>query len=137
MAAAEEIIKLAVRVLVQQVGAPYRAAFDRRFGAIVVCGVLAFIAGLAGIGCAIAALWLWLAPILGPAEAALISAAVLLIIALIFGLVGVRYLRQSPSDALTDILKSKEISSVVEKHLPELMIAAAIGGLLFGLGRRK
>lgn len=137
MAAAEEIIKLAARVVFQQLGGPYRAAFERRIGAVVVCGVLAFIAGMAGVVCGVAAFWLWLTPIIGPAEAALVSAIVLLLIALVLGLVGAGFARRSPSDALTDVLKSKELSNAVEKHLPELVIAAAVGGLIFGLRRRK
>lgn len=137
MAATEEIIKLAARVLVQQFGAPYRAAFERRFGAVVVCGVLAFIAGMAGVVCAVAAFWLWLTPIIGAANAAWVSAAVLLLIALALGLTAARCARRSPSDALTDVLKSEALSGAVEKHLPELVIAAAVGGLIFGLRGRK
>ncbi len=47
------------------------------------------------------------------------------------------YTRHSPSAALADVLKGKDIAAAVEKHLPEFLIAAAVGGLLFGLRRRK
>jgi hypothetical protein len=137
MGGAEEIIKLAARVLFQEMASPYRAAFERRIGGVLACGLLAFIAGLAGVGCGIAALWLWLAPLLGPAAAAAISMGVLLAAALILGLVAARFARRSPATALTDLLDSKEISGALDRHLPELLIAAAVGGLLFGLRRKK
>lgn len=137
MGAAEEIIKLAARLLFQQIASPYRAAFERRIGGVVVCGILAFMAGLAGIGCGIAALWLWLAPLLGPPAAAAICMGVLLAVALILGLLAARFARRSPATALTDLLDSKEVSGALDRHLPELMIAAAVGGLLLGLRRKK
>jgi hypothetical protein len=83
------------------------------------------------------AFWLWLAPLLGPAAAAAISMGVLLAAALILGLVAARFARRSPATALTDLLDSKEISGALDRHLPELLIAAAVGGLLFGLRRKK
>lgn len=74
--ATEELVKLAARLVFQQFATPYRVAFERRVGAIVVCGVLAFIAGMAGVICAFAAFWLWLAPHVGPDIAGLICAAI-------------------------------------------------------------
>lgn len=137
MGAAEEIIKLAARLLFQQIASPYRAAFERRIGSVIVCGILAFMAGLAGIGCGIAALWLWLAPLLSPAAAAAICMGVLLAVALSLGLLAARFARRSPATALTDLLDSKEVSGALDRHQPELMIAAAVGGLLLGLRRKK
>jgi hypothetical protein len=137
MSAGEEIFKLAVRVIFQQLATPYRAAFERRIGGLIVCGGLAFVAGLAGLGCGVAALWLWLSPILNPAAAAAICMAVLLLAALILGVGAARFARRSPSVALSDLLDGKEISGALDKHLPELVIAAAIGGLILGLRRKK
>ena len=39
--ATEELVKLAARLVFQQFATPDRAAFERRIGTIVVCGVLA------------------------------------------------------------------------------------------------
>jgi hypothetical protein len=136
-AAAEELIKLAARLIFQQLATPYRAAFERRIGAIVVCGMLAFIAGLAGVVCGVAAFWLWLAPLVGAAVAGLICAAILLMAALILGLSAMHFARRSPTAALTEMLTSNELGSTVEKHIPELVIAAAVGGLILGLRRKK
>ncbi|HVA12060.1 MAG TPA: hypothetical protein VNF99_02305 [Stellaceae bacterium] len=137
MAAAEEIIKLAARVAFQQLGSPYRAALERRIGGVVACGALAIIVGLAGIGCGVAALWLWLSPILGSAEAALVATAVLLLAAFILGFATAQFARRSPSPALPDLLDAKAIGDLAQKHIPELVIAAAIGGLVLGLRRRS
>ena len=133
----EELIKLAARVAFQEFATPYRAAFERRIVGIVVCGVLAFIAGLAGVTCVVAAFWLWLAPHVGGAIAGLICAGILLLAALILAFAAMRYTRHPPSASLADALKGADIGAAVEKHLPELVIAAAVGGLLLGLRRRK
>jgi hypothetical protein len=135
--AAEELLNLAARVVFQQLAAPYRAAFERRFIGVAVCGVLAFIAGMAGIVCGVLALWLWLTPLVGPAPAALICAAALLLIALILGLVAASFARRAPPAVLGDVLKGAELGAALGKHLPELMLAAAIGGLILGVRRRK
>jgi hypothetical protein len=137
MAVSDELIKLAARLVFRQVAAPYRAALKRRIVGAVVCGVLGFVASVAGFVCAVAAFWYWLAPKLGPAVAALVCAAALLLVAIVLGLIAARCARRPPSAALQDVLNSKEIVALLEKHLPELMIAAAIGGLIFGARRRK
>jgi hypothetical protein len=137
MAVTEEIIKIAARVLLEQVGTPYRAALERRIVGAAICGLLALIVIVAAVACGVAAFWLWLTPMLGATTAALVSMAALVVLALILGLVAVAFIRRSPSSALRDVFDSKEIGNLLQGHLPELMIAAAIGGLLFGMKRRK
>jgi hypothetical protein len=137
MAASEELIKIAARIVLQQVATPYRAALERRIVGAVICGLVALIVVIAAITCGIAAFWLWLTPMLGPTEAALVSMAALVVVALILGFTAVALLRRSPSSALRDVFDGKEIANLIEGHLPELMIAAAIGGLIFGMKRRK
>jgi uncharacterized membrane protein len=140
MAVSEELIKLAAGLVFQQMGKPYRAALERRIVGAAVSGALALIALLAAIGCAVGAFWLWLAPKLGPSQAALVSMAILLVIAAVLGLLAVSLARRSPSKALHDVMSSKDLAhlvNLVEGHVPQLMLAAAIGGLFFGLKRRK
>jgi uncharacterized membrane protein YedE/YeeE len=137
MAASEELIKIAARTLLQQIAAPYRAAFRRRLIGTAICGVLALIIGIAAVACGVSAFCLWLVPKLGAATAVLVAMAALVVIALVLGLVAVALARRSPKSALQDAFDSKELSSLVEKHLPELLIAAAIGGLIFGMKRKK
>jgi hypothetical protein len=140
MAAIEELVKLAAGVLIQQLSTPYRRAFERRIGGVVVCGVLAGLAALTGLGCAVGALWLWLEPRVGNAEAGFLCALTLLVVAFFLGLGVVYFARRTPTKALTDVLGTNEfkaISGMVEKHIPELVIAAAIGGLIFSMRGRK
>jgi ABC-type spermidine/putrescine transport system permease subunit II len=137
MAATEELIKIAARVVLQQMTTPYRAAFERRIVGAAICGIVALIAIIAAVVCGVAAFWHWLTPTLGATTAALVTMAALVVIGLILGLTAVALLRRSPSSALRDVFDAKEIGKLIEGHLPELMLAAAIGGLLFGMKRRK
>lgn len=137
MAVSEELIKLATRVVLQQIATPYRAALERRFIGAAICGFLALVIVLAAVACGVSAFCLWLAPKLGPATAALVAMAAFVVSALILGLVGVALARRSPKSALQDAFDVKELSGLVEKHLPELLIAAAVGGLIFGMKRKK
>jgi uncharacterized membrane protein YedE/YeeE len=137
MAASEELIKLAARFAFQQVGAPYRAAFERRLIGAAICGVLALIIVFAAVACGVSAFCLWLVPKLGAALAALVTMAALIIVALVLGLIAVAFARRSPRSALQDVFDAKELTGLVENHLPELLIAAAVGGLIFGMKRRK
>lgn len=137
MAVPEELIKVAARVVFDQMAMPYRASFERRFVGVAICGALALIIGIAAVACGVSAFCLWLAPQLGAATAALVAMAALVVVALILGLGAVALARRSSRPALRNIVDSKELSGLVENHLPELMIAAAVGGLIFGLKRRK
>ena len=140
MAASEELIKLAARLVFQQVATPYRAALERRIVGAAICGALALIAVLTAVACGVGAFWLWLAPRLGESQAALVTMGILLVLTLIFGLLAIAFARRSPTKALQDVLSGKElrqIGSLLEGHVAELAIAAAIGGLIFGMRRRK
>jgi hypothetical protein len=137
MAVPEELIKIAARIVFQQMATPYRAALERRIVGAAICGVLALIVVIAAVACGVGAFWLWLAPQLGGGTAALVSMAVLIVVALILALAAVALARRSPSSALHDVFDSKELGGLVENHMPELMIAAAVGGLIFGMKRRK
>ena len=138
MAVSEELIKLAARVVFQQVATPYRANLERRIVGAAIFGGLALIVILAGVACGVTAFCLWLVPKLGAALAALVTMAALVVIALIFGLCAMAMMRRrSQTPALNDLFDPRELSGLVEKHLPELLIAAAVGGLVFGMRRRK
>ena len=138
MPATEELIKLAARIVFQQVATPYRANLERRIVGAAIFGVLALIVVVAAVACGVTAFCLWLVPKLGAALAALVTMAVLVVIALILGLGAIATMRRSPTKpALHDLIDPKELTSLVENHLPELLIAAAVGGLIFGMRRRK
>ncbi|HEX3973440.1 MAG TPA: hypothetical protein VHX19_19060 [Stellaceae bacterium] len=137
MAATEELIKIAARIVLQQVATPYRAALERRIVGAAICGLVALIVIITAVACGVAAFWLWLTPMLGATQAALVSMAALVVVALILGLTAVALVRRSPTSAFRDIFDGKEIGNLVEGHLPQLIIAAALGGLIFGMKRRK
>ena len=138
MAVSEELIKLAARAVFQQVATPYRANLERRIVGAAVFGVLALIVIIAAVACGVSAFCLWLVPQLGPALAALVTMGALLIIALILGIAAVAVARRRPqTPALQDLFDAKELSALVENHLPELLIAAAVGGLVFGMRRKR
>jgi predicted phage tail protein len=137
MAATEELFKIAARVLLQQVATPYRVAFERRIIGAALCGVMASIAVIAAVVCAVAAVRLWLTPLLGETGAALVTMGIMLVIAIVLGLVAAMLVRRAPAAALHDALGSKDIAGLIEGHVPQLMIAAAIGGLFFATKRRK
>jgi hypothetical protein len=137
MAASEELFKLAARVLLQQVGTPYRVAFERRVIGAAICGVVALVAIIAAVVCAIDAFQLWLTPSLGATTAALITMAILVVLALILGLAAAALARRAPSAALHDVFDAKQIGSLIEGRVPQLVIAAVIGGLVLGMKKRK
>ena len=138
MAATEELIKIAAGVLIQQLSSPYRSMFERRIAGVAVCAALGGLAAIAAVGCGVAALWLWLSPQVGGAEAGLLCALTLLVVAFLLALGAVSFSRRTPSSALKDVINSKELAGLVGKHVPELVIAAAVGGLLLAiLGRTR
>lgn len=138
MVVPEELIKLAARVVFQQVATPYRANLERRIVGAAVFGILALVVIVAAMACGVAAFCLWLVPQLGAALAALVTMGALLVIALVLGFGAMAIARRrSKAPALQDLFDPKELSGLVEKHLPELLIAAAVGGLVFGMRRRK
>jgi len=143
MAASDELIKLAARLVFQQVATPYRAALERRIIGAAVCGSLALIAVIVATACGVGAFWIWLAPKLGAAQAALVAMGILLILALVLALIAATFARRAPTKAFHDVFNTKQLGelaklgNLVEGRLPELLIAAAIGGLILGMRRRK
>ncbi|HWE71783.1 MAG TPA: hypothetical protein VG328_01375 [Stellaceae bacterium] len=137
MAGTEELFKIAARLLLQQIATPYRVAFERRIIGAALCGAVALIAIIAAVVCGVAALRLWMTPLLGETMAALVTMGIMVVIALVLGLAAATLARRAPSGALHDALGSKDIAGLIEGHVPQLMIAAAIGGLLFAMKRRK
>lgn len=140
MPLAEDFLGLAARVALHQAMAPSRAAIKRRIIGVVVCGVLAAIAGLGALAWASAAFWLWLSVRISPVEAALAVMGALLLALLILALIIRRLARPRRAAALpnlANLVSGKALTDALESHLPQLVIAAAIGGLLLGLRRRK
>lgn len=134
----EEILKLGTYFLLQ-FGSPYGASFQRGVVRTFVCGFLALIAGLAALGFGVAALWLWIAQNLGAIPAVLICGGILLVLCSILGVTSLGFARRARTapEAIAELLTSKEASALLQKHLPELMLAALVGGIVLGLRKER
>jgi len=95
-------------------------------------------AGLAAIGCAIAALWIYMIPLVGRGAAPLVCAGAFLVIALICLLAGKVMWRERPSvaapSALLDTLGQIDPSGIFGEHKGTFLLGALILGLLLGSG---
>jgi hypothetical protein len=141
------LIKLGLMAVTGAAGAHAREAARRT--AVYLAGLIAVaLLAIAGLGCALAALWVALLPELGALGAWLVLAGVLLVAAAIlaFAIQGRREHRE-PEDlsaavqaALGDLRAFTEhsgegLKKAVEGHEWQLVIAALLAGLL--LGRRR
>jgi hypothetical protein len=108
------------------------------FSAAAVCAAIAFFTALGALACAIAALWIFLAPQVGPAAAALWSAFVLLLITAALGFAAKMSMnggQQSGRDGtglggLDDIVG--ELRRGMSNNKLSVLLAALIAGLLMG-----
>ena len=110
--------------------------------ALVVLAASSF--ALAGVACALAALWIYTVPHVGPAGAPLIVAGVLLAISLAI-LAVLRYgfkPRQAPRPAVVtpDILRPEillvEATRLLKQHKLPVLLAALLAGLAAGRGEK-
>lgn len=125
------IVKLALAVLAEV------TTFERvrkrapRIAIAALLIVLAFAVVAGGFGCAIAALWIWLLPHVGPWGAPLICAGVLVLIA--GGLIGGGYCvgRSRPktaNSALANAIESGDFAPLIHEHKWLLLALAALSG---------
>ena len=125
------IVKLALAVLAEV------TTFERvrkrapRIAIAALLIVLAFAVLAGGFGCAVAALWIWLLPIVGPWGAPLICAGVLVLVA--GGLVGGGYYlaRSQPKTgnrALATAIESGDFAPLIHEHKWLLLALAALSG---------
>lgn len=115
--------------LVRSQTAATAQSLRRRGMALAVLAVAMFLLG-ASIGCAIAALWLAVAPYLGPALAALTSALALLLMAA-GALLMARRLERHPA-IKGDVLSSADLSKAFRTEKATWLTAALTAGLVAG-----
>jgi len=132
----DALLKVAAPVLAELARVAQGGAVARR-GALA--GGFAFAAALLALataGCAIAALWIYLVPAVGPAAAPLICAGALLILAGLCLLVGRSLWRQRSggSEALLQSLSQLDPVGFFSEHKTTLLIGALVLGLLAGSG---
>ena len=108
------------------------------FSAAAVCAVFALFTALGAIGCAIAALWIFLAPLVGQAGAALWSGFVLLLITGALGLAAKMSMNgnQNQREGLGGLGGLEDIAGELRRGMSNnkvsMLIAALIAGLLMG-----
>ncbi|HYL32898.1 MAG TPA: phage holin family protein [Stellaceae bacterium] len=102
-----------------------------RIATAVLLVVLAFAVVAGGFGCAVAALWIWLLPVVGPWGAPLICAGVLILMA--GGLIGGGYClaRSRPktvNSTLATAIESGDFAPLIHEHRWLLLTLAALSG---------
>ena len=121
-------------------GAADMAAFARRLTITALAAALAAVLVAASLGCAVAALWIFAAPRIGPAGAALCAAAVLLALGLaVLGLgllVAKGNRRARPAAPSPDVMLAEAMKLFVN-HKNAVLVAALIAGLLAGSDSRE
>jgi hypothetical protein len=128
---------LRLLTVLAEVGSTYA---DRRrprgAGGTTLLTLSAVATGISALAFAFAAIWIFAVPIVGPASAALIVAALLLVLSLASLLASRRPLSSRPdSGGVTagDIgLILNSAADVVRQHKPDFLLAAFLAGLLAG-----
>jgi hypothetical protein len=111
----------------------------RRGSIALACLAIAALLVLAAIGCAVAALWLYLLPLLGNVGAPLAAAGALIVVALVLLLVASRVLRGRRPDARAasgDAVVA-DLAQLVKGHKLETLVAALTAGLVAGAPSAK
>jgi hypothetical protein len=108
----------------------------RRGGIALVCVLVAVLLALTAAGCAVAALWIYLLPLLGPVGAPLAAAGALLVAALVLLLIARRVLRPQPTTAAPPVDAAAELTRLTRDHKVEMLVAALTAGLVAGAGNR-
>jgi hypothetical protein len=111
----------------------------RRGSIALICLMIAALLALAAAGCAVAALWIYLMPLLGKVGAPLAAAGALVFIALVLLLVASRVLRaQRPdSPASSGDAVAADLARLVKEHKLEALVAALTAGLVAGAPAAK
>lgn len=131
----EGLLAFASTALTQLAGSGRNPRPSQYFGA-AACAVLGGVAFLAMAGCLIAALWIAVPPEWGAAAAPLLSAAVLALVCGVIALIVQALLRRSSSplrqDTLMELVQHSDLLGLLRNHVGELLIAAAVAGLVSG-----
>ncbi|HEX3498905.1 MAG TPA: hypothetical protein VHT04_06230 [Stellaceae bacterium] len=107
----------------------------RRGSIALVCLLIAALLSVAAMGCGVAALWIYLLPLLGPVGAPLVAAGALLVIALVLLLVARSVLDARPRHAPgppDGAAAAADLSRLVKEHKLEMLLAALTAGLVAG-----
>ncbi|MGH7008474.1 MAG: hypothetical protein ACRED7_08730 [Stellaceae bacterium] len=136
------IVKLALTVLAEITALSRARKQARRVAAAVLLLTLISMMVAASFGCAVAALWIWLLPLVGPWGAPLICAGVLALIAA--ALAGCRYWLARSRDGLQTgtgtlgaAIESGDFAPLIHEHKWILLALAALSGMVSAEKSRK
>ncbi len=112
------------------------ALFSPQRIAAICLAFMTLVIGIAAIGCAIGALWVEVLPATGLAGAWLIVTLALIVLGVAFAAIAYRLTRRAPPPPLTtgleDLLRAPNLMPFIHDHKTELLLGAAIIGLLLG-----
>jgi hypothetical protein len=133
------IIKLALAIVTQLASVQRIAITGPRTIAAILLALAAAMAGLAAIGCAVAALWIFLIPYIGAAGAALSAAAVLLAVSAVLLIGGYTLLKRnrSPMETIAEAIQSGEGRKLARDYKPLLLAGSVLAGLVAALNATR
>src|SRR5260221_9877304 len=129
------LLKLALSALAASSQTSALAAFSGRMVAGGVLAVVAILLAGAAWGCACAALWIGVAPTLGPVGAPLVVAGVCLTVAALLGLGAWQQMRRHRARAVNHLLLDAVLADagkLIQEHKIEAILAAIIAGFVAG-----
>jgi hypothetical protein len=134
----DKLLNLALFVLSDVLPNERKSANTRRVTTAAVCAALAAAALLAGLGCGVAAIWIYLESVYNPLTAALSCTAVLLVISGALILIARGQFREeqqaggrsAPGDGL-----AQELRYLFLRHKGSALLTALIAGLAAGRGK--
>jgi hypothetical protein len=114
-------------------------AMLRRGSIALVCLLIAALLAVAALGCAVAALWIYLLPLLGKVGAPLAAAGALVVIAVVLLFVASRVLRthRPHSPAISGDAVAADLARLIKEHKLEALVAALTAGLVAGAPSAK
>jgi hypothetical protein len=132
------LLRIAAPLLIELMRAGAGIGGAARRGALATgLAVGAALAGLVAVGCGIAALWIYMVPLVGRGAAPLVCAGALLLVALLCLLIGKLMWRERPSappSALLDAIGQIDPSGIFGEHKGTFLLGALILGLILGSG---
>jgi membrane protein implicated in regulation of membrane protease activity len=133
-------IRLVVMALAETGGARNIGIAAVRISAAVLCAISLIVLATAAIGCAVAALWIYATPYVGPDGAPLVAAGALLAVCLVLALVARGLLRRkrtaSRSTAGPEVLLA-DATRLFKQHKESVLLAALIAGMVAANGSRE
>jgi hypothetical protein len=134
------LIRLAAWALIESGRAGNARTAAIRVTAIALCAGLAAMLMLAALGCAAAALWIFILPSLGTVGAPLVVAATLSAMTLILATAAwfiIRHRRRGPSAATAPQSLLSEAARLFDEHKGLMLLAAVVAGMAAANGGRK